>query len=104
MTRLRASFAWARIPILNGIFILTPSAARFVFVPSTHRKKKEKRKERALMDGSFIKIRAGRWMTIECECFITNGNGGLVLHVTSTKYPPSRQRRKENLSISNQSR
>ena len=45
MTRLRASFAWARIPILNGIFILTPSAARFVFVPSTHRKKKKKEKK-----------------------------------------------------------
>ena len=46
MTRLRASFAWARIPILNGIFILTPSAARFVFVPSTHRKKKRKKKRK----------------------------------------------------------
>ena len=76
----------------------------FCLRPLHTQKKKEKRKERALMDGSFIKIRAGRWMTIECECFITNGNGGLVLHVTSTKYPPSRQRRKENLSISNQSR
>ena len=40
--------------------------------------------KRESLDGCFIKICAWRRMTIECECFITNGNGDLVLHITST--------------------